>query len=121
MVHAYNATRHESTSYAPFYLMFGGSLVSPSTHSGIGNNTISGKSHLDYAHQLDRRLNFAYSQANEESARQAERHKTHYDRRVRENHLQPGDRVLVRNVGLKGSTSLQTAGGGSLHRHQPTR
>lgn len=107
MVHAYNATRHESTSYAPFYLMFGRQpRLAIDAFLGIGNNTISGKSHLDYAQQLDRRLNFAYSQANEESARQAERHKTHYDRRVRENHLQPGDRVLVRNVGLKGKHKL---------------
>ena len=37
---------------------------------------------------------------------QGGRHKTVYDLRVRESQLQPGDRVLVRNVGVRGKRKI---------------
>ena len=56
--------------------------------------------------QLMPSWHFAYRTASKEARRQSRRHKTIYDLRVRESQLLPGDRVLVRNVGLKGKNKL---------------
>ena len=55
---------------------------------------------------LKKRLEYAYKTASKEARRQGRRHKTVYDLRVRESQLQPGDRVLVRNVGVRGKRKI---------------
>ena len=55
---------------------------------------------------LKKRLDFAYRRASREARRQGRTHKAVYDLKVRETQLLPGDRVLVRNVGLKGKNKL---------------
>ena len=47
-----------------------------------------------------------HNTASKEAHRQDRRHKTVYDLRVRESHIQPGDRVLFRNVGVKGKRKI---------------
>ena len=59
-----------------------------------------------YVDKLKSRLDFAYKTAAAEAQKASERSKTRYDLRVRESILQPGDRVLVRNVALKGKSKL---------------
>ena len=59
-----------------------------------------------YVTDLKKRLEFAYKAASKEARRQCRRHKTVYDLRVRESQLQPGDRVLVRNVGVRGKRKI---------------
>lgn len=108
LVHAYNSTRHESTGLSPHFLMFGRHpRLAIDAFLGIDpNDTQRSKSHSNYVRDLQKRLDFAYKVASRESRRQARRHKRRYDLKVREASVKPGDRVLVRNVGLKGKNKL---------------
>ena len=67
-----------------------------------------------YASKLKKRLDFAYKVASKEANKNATRHKSNYDGKVREATLGVGDRVLIRKVGLKGKISWQI-GGISIH------
>jgi hypothetical protein len=62
--------------------------------------------HSNYVRDLQKRLDFAYKVATRESSRQSRWHKKRYDVRVRQAKLESGDRVFVRNVGLKGKHKL---------------
>ena len=55
---------------------------------------------------LKKRLEFANKAASKEARRQVRHYKTVYDLRVRESQLQPGDRVLVRNDGIRGKRQI---------------
>ena len=55
---------------------------------------------------LKKQLEFAYKAASKEARRQGRRHKTVYDLSVRESQLQPGERVLVWNVGVRGKRKI---------------
>ena len=59
-----------------------------------------------YASKLKKRLHFAYKVASKEANKNATRHKSNYDGKVREATLGVGDRVLIRKVGLKGKNKL---------------
>ncbi|KAH3735218.1 hypothetical protein DPMN_041680 [Dreissena polymorpha] len=56
--------------------------------------------------KLEKVLSEAYSKAKVAALRSRQKCKKYYDRKVRECKLLPGDRVLVRNVGLKGKHKL---------------
>lgn len=107
LVHAYNSTQHSTTGFTPHFLMFGrhprlaidaflGIEPSPTKHSNVSS----------YITGLRSRLNFAYKVASREARKQARRYKQRYDLKVREAELQVGDRVLVRNVGIRGKAKL---------------
>jgi len=107
LVHAYNCTRHESTGVAPHFLMFGRHpRLAFDAFLGIHPDTFNQRKEEEYVSGLTRRLQFAYKVASREAIRQGRRHKRQYDTKVREAVIQPGDRVLVRNVGLKGKQKL---------------
>lgn len=106
LVHAYNSTRHESTGYSPHYLMFGRHpRLAIDAFLGIKQESAN-KDQSKYAADLKKRLDFAYKTATKEARRQGIRHKQVYDLKVRESQLLPGDRVLIRNLGLKGKNKL---------------
>ena len=107
LVHAYNATRHDTTGFSPFYLMFGRHpRLAIDAFLGLEPSTESGRSHAEYTTKFQSRLAYAYKKASEEAARQTERYKVYYDRKVRESNLAVGDRVLIRALGLKGKTKI---------------
>lgn len=107
LVHAYNATRHESTGYSPFYLMFGRHpRLAVDAFLGIDPNQNNNSSQLEYAKKLKGRLDYAYKAATEEAQRQAQRYKKYYDLKVHENKLEVGDRVLVEKLGVKGKHKI---------------
>lgn len=108
LVHAYNATKHDSTGYTPFYLMFGRHpRLSIDAYLCLDNdNTEKSNSYDNYAKKLEKRLEFAYKIASREADNSAVRHKHRFDRKVRETSVRVGDRVLIRNVGLKGKQKL---------------
>ncbi|MCG8094292.1 MAG: DDE-type integrase/transposase/recombinase [Candidatus Thiodiazotropha endolucinida] len=106
LVHAYNSTRHETTGFSPHYLMFG-------RHPRLAVDAFLGINpegrHADqtkFAADLKKRLDFAYKTATKEARRQGRRHKETYDLKARDAQLLPGDRVLIRNVGLRGKCKL---------------
>ena len=107
MTHAYNAAEHESTGYAPFFLMFGRHpRLAMDAFLGLKQHQDTPCSHQDYVGKLKQRLGYAYDKASKEAKRSADKHKKYYDQKVKFFRLEPGDRVLVRNVGLKGKQKL---------------
>ncbi|XP_078332152.1 uncharacterized protein LOC144625379 [Crassostrea virginica] len=107
LVHAYNATRHDSTGYTPFFLMFGRHpRLAIDAYLRLNSDTEKIRSRDNYAKKLQKRLQFSYKIASREAEKSASRHKMYYDSKVRESTVQVGDRVLIRNVGLKGKNKL---------------
>ena len=64
------------------------------------------KSHQNYAEQLKARMAEAYKEAGKQAARKGRKYKQYYDQKVRYAVLEPGDRVLVRKVGIQGKHKL---------------
>lgn len=108
LVHAYNATKHDSTGFSPFFLMFGRHpRLSIDAYLGLDSYLSDKPSSRDnYARKLQKRLEFSYKVATRETEKNNARYKSHYDTKVRESTVSVGDRVLVRNVGLKGKHKL---------------
>ena len=107
LVHAYNATIHDSTGYSPYFLMFGRHPRLPiDAFLGLSPDAMSAKHQTEYARKLRERLAFAYRTAQKTAQKMAAKHKANYDLHVRPSGLEPGDRVLVRNVGLRGKHKL---------------
>ena len=106
LVHAYNSTRHESTGYSPHFLMFG-RHPRLAVDAFLGIKPCSERSDKSkYVTDLKKQLDFAYKTASREARRQGCRHKSVYYLKVRESQLQPGDRVLARNVGVRGKRKI---------------
>ena len=107
LVHAYNATRHESTGFAPHFLMFGRfPRLAVDAFLGIKPSGESAKTASSYISKLKSRLSFAYKTAAKQAQKHAHQSKDRYDLKVRESAVQPGDIVLIKNVGLKGKQKL---------------
>lgn len=63
-------------------------------------------SHSQYVQKLKRNLEESYRIASRNAAKNAHRNKARFDKRVTESTLSLGDRVLVRNVRLRGKHKL---------------
>ena len=108
LVHAYNSTKHDSTGYSPFYLMFGRHPRLPidiamGLDTGINrdDNTLS-----KYVADLKEKLDWAYRIASGESTKAGAAQKKRYDKNVRGATVEVGDRVLVKNVSIRGKCKL---------------
>ena len=109
MTHAYNCTKHASTTYSPYYLMFGRHPRLPIDvefalpKSNSGDNFSKSR----YVQKLRRRLNSAFQKATKVANQQANKYKTSYDKNIRGPQLQEKDIVLVKIVAHKGRHKLQ--------------
>ncbi|KAL7866135.1 hypothetical protein SRHO_G00113820 [Serrasalmus rhombeus] len=107
LVHAYNCTPNESTGFSPYYLLFGREARLPIDMCfGISADGASTASHMRYVSRMKRELEQAYQLAQAASAKMNQNNKQRYDQKVRYHCLRPGDRVLIRNLGLKGKQKL---------------
>ena len=107
LVHAYNATKHESTGYSPFYLMFGRHPRLPiDVAMGVEPAERQLQKGVSYVKDLRQRLERAYDLASKHMGKRSEKRKEIYDKRVRGAKVDVGDRVLLRNVGLQGRHKL---------------
>ena len=60
----------------------------------------------EYAKKFKERLEFAYWTAEKAARKSADIQKSYYDLKARHSCLKPGDRVLVKNVGLRGKCKI---------------
>ena len=109
MTHAYNYTKHASTTYSPYYLMFGRHPRLPiDVAFGLHKPNCSDNcSKSRYIQKLRRRLNYAHKKASKYSSEQAEKYKTSYDKSVKGPQLQVNDLVLVKIVAHKARHKIQ--------------
>ena len=107
LVHAYNATMHSSTGYSPYFLMFGRHpSLAIDAFLGLTTDTMSAADKIEYIRKLRERLQFAYRTAENAARKSAARQKVYFDLKARHSCLEPGDRVLVKNVTLRGKRKI---------------
>lgn len=107
IVHAYNSTTSDATGYSPYRLMFGWEARLPVDLAfSISLDHTSATSHRGYLDRLRRSLKTTYDKAQAASDARGQRNKRNFDLRVRVQDLQPGDRVLLRNLGIPGKHKL---------------
>uniref|UniRef100_A0A8C5PK00 Gypsy retrotransposon integrase-like protein 1 n=1 Tax=Leptobrachium leishanense TaxID=445787 RepID=A0A8C5PK00_9ANUR len=101
LVHAYNSTESDATGYSPYRLMFGREARLPVDLAfGLSLDQTSVASHRNYVDRLWKNLASAFEQARLTSGNREQRNKRNYDLKVRIQDLQPGDRVLLKNLGV---------------------
>ena len=109
MTHAYNCTKHVSTTYSPYYLMFGRHPRLPiDVEFGLHKPNCSDNcSKTRYIQKLRRRLNYAHKEASKYSSEQAQKYKASYNKSVKGPQLQVNDLVLVKIVAHKARHKIQ--------------
>ena len=108
LTHAYNCTVNETTGYSPYFLMFGRHARLPidvafGTDPGVRQ---SDKTPSQYVKELKEKLQYAYDMAKANAQKSSEKNKKTYDTRARAVQLEPGDRVLVKNVNIRGKHKI---------------
>ncbi|RXN35730.1 Retrovirus-related Pol polyprotein from transposon 412 [Labeo rohita] len=107
LVHAYNCTRNETTGFSPYELMFGRQPKLPVDLAfGLPLRDKEEISHYQYVKTLRSNLEESFRIASEHAKKMAGRNKARFDKRVTVSQLHKGDRVLVRNVRLRGKNKL---------------
>lgn len=107
LVHAYNATYHETCGVSPYYLMFGRHPRLPiDVAMGLDLNKNVGSPRTNYGKKLHEHMKYTYELARVEAAKQTTRQKKYYDQRVKQASVKVGDRVLVRRVAFTGKHKL---------------
>lgn len=107
LVHAYNCTKNDTTGYSPYQLMFGRQPNLPIDIAfGLTKTDKRHETHIQYMKDLRESLAESYKIATEHSEKNALHNKQRFDKKVRESKLETGDRVLVKNVGLRGKHKI---------------
>uniref|UniRef100_A0A3B3WSH8 Gypsy retrotransposon integrase-like protein 1 n=1 Tax=Poecilia mexicana TaxID=48701 RepID=A0A3B3WSH8_9TELE len=108
LVHAYNSTKCDATGFSPYFLMFGREAKLPVDMCfGMSFGEDGEHQHSAYVAKLKDNLQRAYDMATEAANKLHLRNKKAYDRRLGFHHLEPGDKVLMKNLGLKGKHKLE--------------
>ena len=98
MVHAYNCTKHDTTGYSPYFLMFG---HHPRIIIDVALGRHDPECYGNYVRNLKEQLVKAYKSAEQNSRASQGNQKRQYDKKVCGAVLAPGDRVLICKGGLK--------------------
>ena len=105
LVYAYNATKHESTGYTPFELMFGRKAKLPIDsvfHLDNREDTITS----DYVKDLKERLETSHEIANKALQKARQKQKTQYDKKAKATTILVGDTVLVKILAYEGKHKI---------------
>ena len=102
LVHASNCTRNEATSYPPFYLLFGRPLRLPIDLNFDFKRNEDTTGYPRYTLKWKNAMKKTYTNTSLMASQNASRGENYYDKRCRSTVLQPEDRVLVRNLTLRG-------------------
>ena len=107
LVHAYNCTRHDSTSISPYKLMLGRKprLAIAATLGLVGTNPQE-SNYSDYMEKLRERVDKTYQIANEAAKSSQAKQKLYYDKKQRGAVVRPDDRVLVKIVAFDGKHKI---------------
>ena len=107
LVHAYNSTRHSTTGFSPYFLLFGRQpRLAADVLLDLHTPGSGARCQSEYVRDLQTRLKATYKVAHEAIVKSANRAKKHYDIRVRGSVPEIGDLVLVKLVGLTGKHKL---------------
>jgi hypothetical protein len=91
---AYNAAQHESTSYSPYYLMYGREYRTPLDLTLQAPSPSYGLTEIDYMDNLRGRMKDAFEAVNDRLKTGTRRMKTRYDAQIKAIQLEPDDWVL---------------------------
>jgi transposase InsO family protein len=101
LVHAYNATRHDSTTFSPYYLMFGREpRLTVDAKYNLSLPKHRHKCYTEFAKALKQRLEFAFKVADTASRKAKRRQAVNFDKKQRGASLKSGDAVLVKKTGV---------------------
>lgn len=107
LVHAYNCTRHESTGFSPFSLMFGRDPHLPVDISfGLNKNDGKQVPLTKYVETLRTRLKESFDLASAAASKARAKQKRFYDLKARGADVGLGDKVLVKIVAFDGKHKL---------------
>lgn len=116
LVHAYNCTKSEVTGFSPYELMFGRQPRLPVDLAfSLPVKEEQQKSHSQYVKNLRSRLEESYKIAARSATKMAGKNKTRFDKRVTPSTLGIGDRVLVKNVRIRGKHKLADKWESTVH------
>lgn len=104
LIFAYNCTKSEVTGFSPFYLLFGRTPRLPVDILFRLTPETGKPDHREYMRKWQEGMQEAYEITKNSAKKSAERGKRNHDRKVRSSELEPGDRVLVRNLTPRGGT-----------------
>ncbi|KAI8482362.1 hypothetical protein Bbelb_399530 [Branchiostoma belcheri] len=108
LVHVYNCTKHSTTGYSPYYLMFGRHARLPiDLCLGTEEDAHQSRSPDDWVQQHYDGLREAYEKAAANTETAQARQKRYHDRKVHGSPLLPGERVLVRDKRTRGKRKLR--------------
>ncbi|KAI4896469.1 hypothetical protein NFI96_008001 [Prochilodus magdalenae] len=102
LLYAYNCTCSEVSGYSPFYLLFGRSPRLPVDMLFGLSPQSDPKGPQDFVQAWKQGMEEAYTIARKNIQKASEKGKRCYDSKVRSSVLQPGDRVLVKNLSPRG-------------------
>ena len=107
LVNVYNNSVHSSTGFAPFELIFGRKSRLP-VDIMLGTSPVETEysSLKSYVQQLKSRLEFIFKIAQQSSDFSHLINKHRYDELIKTTRLLPGEKVLIRNVGVRGMHKL---------------
>ena len=106
LVHAYNCTRNDTTGFSPYELMFGRQPRLPVDLVFGLPMSQPNQNHSEYVQKLRSHLEKSYQLASENTEKSMQKNKTRFDRNITASVLEVGDRVLVRNVRLRGKHKI---------------
>lgn len=107
LVHAYNCTRHDTTSFSPYQLMFGRNPRLPiDVVFGLVDSEEEEQSYGKYIQLLKEKLKYSFELASRSSRKAQNRQKQYYDQKAHAAVLAVGDRVLVKAVYFEGKHKL---------------